>query len=120
MPLVKCRERHAGRRIPFVRVRRNPFPRLQEDGGRADRWLAPDKARHFMMSFAVVGYSFAALRTAGVRRPRARTTAILVAAGSGLGKELSDRMRGRGFSFRDLAWDAAGVIAGALLIQNTR
>jgi uncharacterized protein YfiM (DUF2279 family) len=92
----------------------------QETRGPTDRWFAADKARHFMLSFGVVGFTFAGLRTAGMDRPSANVAAVVAAAGAGLGKELSDLRRGRGFSFRDLVWDAAGIAVGALLMQNTR
>jgi uncharacterized protein YfiM (DUF2279 family) len=49
----------------------------------------------------------------------------LVVAGSaallaGVAKEIHDVRAGRGFSLKDLAWDAAGVALGLTLAQRIR
>jgi uncharacterized protein YfiM (DUF2279 family) len=48
------------------------------------------------------------------------TTAVVAGLGAGFGKELADRRAGKGFSLRDLVWDAAGILVGTLVMQETR
>lgn len=82
-----------------------------------DRWIAEDKARHFAMSFAATSMTYGAARVVLEPEP-ARTTAAGVAVLLGIGKELFDVHRGGPFSFKDLAWDAAGVALGYTFVQR--
>jgi uncharacterized protein YfiM (DUF2279 family) len=94
--------------------------RLHPHASQRDDWIAEDKARHFLLSFAVTGYAFAGARAIGVDRDAALPLSILAAGLAGLGKELYDRRRGWGFSVRDLAWDAAGILAAVVVIGEIR
>ena len=84
-----------------------------------DRWLAPDKLRHFFLSFGSTGFAFAASRAAGADRD-ADWIASAAAALAGLGKEISDHRRGWGFSLRDLVWDGAGIAIAILILKRMR
>jgi uncharacterized protein YfiM (DUF2279 family) len=77
-------------------------------------WLAADKELHFAGSLAIA----ASLRVEG--RPRA--TSVAVTFGVGLFKEVYDaaikpRRMGRGASWKDLAADLAGALAGVALVS---
>lgn len=82
-----------------------------------DRWLAEDKARHLTMSFAVVQMGYGAARV-GLDRKPAAAAATALSALLGIGKEIVDRRAGGPFSVRDLAWDAAGIALGLLLVRE--
>lgn len=86
--------------------------------GGADRWLGPDKVKHFCMSFFVqsVGYSVTRATGAGPRSSMGVASALTAAVG--LGKEWHDRHT-TDFSARDLVWDAAGAGAATLLLRRT-
>jgi putative lipoprotein len=84
--------------------------------GAQDRWLASDKAQHFVATAAIAagGYTLAATV---IERERWR---IAIGAGAGIGaataKELLwDRSRGRRASWRDFTWSAIGTATGALV-----
>jgi uncharacterized protein YfiM (DUF2279 family) len=84
-----------------------------------DAWIAEDKLQHLGMSFAATAFSYAGARTVLEPDP------ALVVAGSaallaGIAKEIHDARSGRRFSFRDLAWDAAGVALGLTLAHRIR
>lgn len=64
---------------------------------------ANDKIKHFAASAVIAGTTY---YVTGDKR-----IALLVGLGVGIGKELYDRRRS-GFSGRDLAADALGVVAG--------
>ncbi|NTX33500.1 hypothetical protein HUA78_03535 [Myxococcus sp. CA033] len=77
-----------------------------------DDWLGSDKPKHFAACFVLagVGYGAGALL---FELPEARLwTGAGLALGVGVGKELYDLGRGTRFSFKDLAWDAAGTATG--------
>lgn len=84
-----------------------------------DRWIAEDKLRHFALSFAATQMGYGGTRFALEPEP-----AVLLAAagalGLGIGKEVRDVRRGGPFSLKDLAWDAAGVALGVLLVRRVR
>jgi hypothetical protein len=84
-----------------------------------DRWLAPDKLRHFFLSFGSTGFAFAASRAAGAG-DAADWIAPAAAALAGLGKEASDHRRGWGFSLPDLLWDGAGIGTAMLILKRVR
>jgi len=83
-----------------------------------DRWFGSDKLKHFFLSFGTTGFAWAGAGTVGAG-DAAGWIAPAVAGLAGIGKELSDRSRGWGFSLRDLAWDAAGVAAALLALRRT-
>lgn len=85
-----------------------------------DRWLAPDKVKHFLLSAFVESVSYGALRAARVEHGRALGAAAGVAVAVGIGKEVHDRRVAGDFSAKDLAWDVAGTAAAASLLQHTR
>lgn len=85
----------------------------------ADRWVAEDKLRHFAISFAATHMMYGGARFVTDSRtavPAAASAALAL----GLGKEIADVRRGRPFSLKDLAWDAAGVALGVLLVRQIR
>jgi uncharacterized protein YfiM (DUF2279 family) len=85
----------------------------------ADPWFAPDKVKHFFTSAALQSLAYGALRAADAEHGPAIAGASIVTAAFGIGKELSDRSKGRPFSVPDLVWDAAGAVAASLLLQRT-
>ncbi len=85
-----------------------------------DPWLGEDKLKHFFMSMAIVNLGYGVARAAGVDHRLAVGAAAGVGAVAGLGKELYDRRTGGDASVRDLAWDALGVVAGAVLAAHSR
>jgi uncharacterized protein YfiM (DUF2279 family) len=77
-------------------------------------WLASDKELHFAGSLAIA----ASLRVEG----QSRRTAIAATFGVGLLKEAYDvalkpRRMGRGASWKDLAADLAGALAGVAIVS---
>lgn len=93
-----------------------PMPaRRAED----DQWFGTDKVRHFFISAMLQSLGYGTLRALDVRHGSALTGASVVTSGFGIGKELSDRRRGRNVSARDLIWDAAGAGAASLLLVRT-
>lgn len=86
----------------------------------SDPWFAEDKFKHFFVSYATTGITFAAARTAGLGGSDARLVAAVAAGVAGLGKELVDAGRGTGFSARDLVWDGLGIAAALALVARVR
>lgn len=82
-----------------------------------DRWLGADKLKHVAVAAAVQGASYAALRL-GTDHRQAIVGATVTTAALSLFKEQLDRT-GTGFSVRDLAWDAAGILLTTLLLTRT-
>lgn len=84
-----------------------------------DTWFGRDKLKHFMLSAFVHSVAFSATRLVADRR-----AAQLVAGGavviSGTLKEVLDRRAGRRFSAADIAWDVAGGVAAASLMNGSR
>ena len=88
-------------------------------GAAADRWLAEDKVQHFAASFAATVMAYGGARFVVDPGP-ARAAAAGVAVLLGVGKEALDAGRGGPFSFKDLAWDVAGVALGYTFVQRIR
>jgi putative lipoprotein len=87
---------------------------------RRDSWFGIDKLKHFFMSAFIESVTYSALQAASVDHRAALTGAIGVTAAIGVGRELHDRrVPGNRFSYKDLTWDAAGVVAGAVLVSHT-
>ena len=86
-----------------------------------DRWFSADKTKHFFTSALVQSLSFSALRATGMKRSPSLLGATIVAGSVGAGKELYDKRFGGDPSFKDLAWDAAGIASvSALLVRTQR
>jgi uncharacterized protein YfiM (DUF2279 family) len=93
---------------------------LHFGGDRSDSWFSADKAKHFFVSAFVETASFSTLRTAGLSRSNALVGASAITAAVGIGKELRDLRRPGGDpSFKDLTWDAAGLLAASALVHHT-
>ena len=86
----------------------------------ADRWFAPDKVQHFLTSAFVQSMSYGALRTSGLGHGASLAGATVASAAAGVGKEVRDQRTRGEFSFRDLAWDAAGAGAATVLLVRTQ
>jgi uncharacterized protein YfiM (DUF2279 family) len=84
-----------------------------------DAWIAEDKLQHFGMSFAATAFAYAGARTM-IEPDPAVVVAGAAALLAGIAKEIHDARAGRRFSFKDLAWDAAGVALGLTLAHRTR
>ncbi|HUE76656.1 MAG TPA: hypothetical protein VMM83_01825 [Longimicrobiales bacterium] len=81
--------------------------------------MAEDKLQHFTLSFAATALGYGTARLALDPGP-ARTAAAGVALAAGVAKEIADVRAGTFFSFKDLAWDAAGVALGLTLANQIR
>jgi putative lipoprotein len=83
-----------------------------------DSWTGMDKARHFTASFIITGASAYWMKHEENRNAHASLAAGMGFAFSlGIAKEIGDmRKPGNFFSWKDLAADAAGVLAGSLLV----
>jgi len=82
-----------------------------------DKWFGSDKAKHFLASMVITGSSmWAAKHRWGSSAGQSRFFGITVGVSAGIIKEVMDK-KGRGhFSWRDLAADAAGVLAGSVIL----
>lgn len=88
---------------------------------REDPWTGIDKVQHFAFSTALS----AALAQASLNDGKSDCGALRVGFGwtmaVGVGKEVFDaRIRRAGWSWRDLVADAAGAMAGGVLITDCR
>lgn len=81
-----------------------------------DPWLGADKVKHGIVAFAIEGGAYASLRTVADHRA-SLVGATVAAVGISLLKERLDRTRS-GFSVRDLAWDAAGIVLASVLVSH--
>ena len=85
-----------------------------------ESWFGSDKIKHFFLSAFVESVAFSFAQVAGANRRTALASGIGAAAVVGLGREIHDkRTPGKWFSYRDLAWDAAGIGSAALLLSHT-
>lgn len=84
-----------------------------------DRWFAPDKAKHFFTAALVQSASFSAFRGMGMARTPSLVGASVITSAVSIGKELHDRRTGGDPSFKDLAWDGAGLVAATALLRRT-
>ena len=75
-----------------------------------DRWFSRDKAYHFAVASALG----AGATAAADGNDAAPVIGVGVAMSFGVGKELYDRdVQKEYWSWKDLAWDLAGAVAGA-------
>lgn len=85
-----------------------------------DSWFGIDKIKHFFISAFIESVSYSALQAARVNHRTALNGAIGVSAAVGVARELHDkRTPGNRFSYKDLAWDALGIGAGAIVLRHT-
>ena len=86
-----------------------------------DRWVGEDKFKHLVTSFVATSISASAARAAGLDARASVWAGVGFGAGVGVWKELRDRARPEGTaSLKDLAWDAAGIGAAALVMREVR
>lgn len=69
-----------------------------------DSWVGADKLKHFASSYVLF-----------VAGEREWDRGLTVSIGIGLGKEIYDGLFRRGFSYKDLIWDLAGIAAAYLI-----
>jgi uncharacterized protein YfiM (DUF2279 family) len=86
-----------------------------------DAWFGEDKWKHYFVSFVATSLAASGARAVGA----SHRTSLAVGAGAGTAvgvlKELDDRRHpGSTPSFRDLAWDLAGVGTGVALSAQDR
>ena len=89
----------------------------------ADRFFGEDKLKHFVTSFIVTSLAASGARAAGLDHDAALMVGVGTGAAVGIGKELSDRGRGREgatASFNDIVWDLAGVGAAAAVVSRAQ
>lgn len=86
----------------------------------AHDWLGRDKAAHFTTSVFLTCYSYGICRDSfGNTDSSSRLCSAGISISLGLGKEYYDRGKPQGrWSWEDLAWDAAGICCGLVLINN--
>lgn len=106
------------RLLPSERVPGEPW-REEQQQALTDPWFGPDKVRHFFTAAAAQALGYAALRSVDVEHDGSLIGASILTAVLGVGKELSDRRKGYGFSVRDLVWDAAGAAAISVMLVRT-
>jgi uncharacterized protein YfiM (DUF2279 family) len=94
------------------------FGAPQERARSDDRWLARDKALHFVVSAAIQSAGHTALRSGGLDYREASSAAGAITLSVGVGKELWDRSQGRYFSWKDLTADAFGGGSAAVLVRQ--
>jgi uncharacterized protein YfiM (DUF2279 family) len=78
-----------------------------------DRWFGGDKLLHFSAGFAIPGltYHFYVCRLER-DEDRGKVYAVSLTALLAVGKELYDKKKKGHFSWKDLTWSGAGLVAG--------
>lgn len=84
-----------------------------------DSFLGLDKPKHFLLSFFVESGSFAVIQAGGGSRRLSLSGASVLTSVFGVAREIHDRRTKGLFSFGDLAWDAMGAGAAALMLRHT-
>jgi uncharacterized protein YfiM (DUF2279 family) len=92
---------------------------LGQEHPAGDRWFSADKAKHFFTAAFVQSVSFSGLRATGLSRKGSLVGASVFTAGVSVGKEVYDKRFGGTPSAKDLAWDAAGMVAASALLHRT-
>ncbi len=78
-----------------------------------DSWLSQDKFLHFSACASIVGLSYHTLVCRlNKAENQGKVYAISLTAIIGIGKEVYDKKKKKHFSWKDLCWDGAGLIAG--------
>ncbi len=83
-----------------------------------DKWFAEDKYKHFILSAGMTIWTYQFLRFQRNKdHSRSRNLSIGIVFGMGTLKELIDSTKKNNhFSYKDLTWDAAGILIAYLLI----
>lgn len=83
-----------------------------------DKWFGRDKLKHFGLSaFFSGGSCIVASRHFDLDRGKSVTIGIGITISLGAAKEITDyRIPGQTSSHKDLIWDIAGAVTGALLV----
>ena len=79
-----------------------------------DEWTGPDKVQHFAIAGALAAGTYGVIAVADQDLQSRLLGGLLVAGGAALGKEALDAAGNGDPSFRDLAWDGAGIATGLL------
>ncbi len=107
----------AQRALPVGALRPNARDTAVAPERPRDAWFGRDKVRHFGTSTSIQLMGYGGARLGGASRHDGTVIASVVTLGAGIGKELWDARRGRQASWRDLVWDAAGLVAGTGLAR---
>ncbi len=83
-----------------------------------DPWFRIDKLEHIAASMIIQSWAHTTFRSRGASYGQASWGAAAVTATAGIGKELWDRMGHGDPSFRDLAADGVGLVAGAVIMRK--
>ena len=89
------------------------------DPRRRDAWFSADKVKHFFISAFVQSVAYSSARGAGVGHGGSLAAASATTGVLGVAKEARDRRAYGVFSYRDLAWDAAGAGLATLMLRRT-
>ena len=86
-----------------------------------ERWLGEDKVKHFVASFVVTSFAASGARALGAEPRQGVWIGAGVGAGVGAWKEVRDsRLPDGRASYRDAAWDLAGIGAAAAMMSQVR
>ncbi|MDP9178846.1 MAG: alpha/beta hydrolase [Gemmatimonadota bacterium] len=85
-----------------------------------DSWSGPDKVKHFFISGFIESLTFGGLLSSGAGHGAALAGAVATTAAFAFARELYDKRTKGIFSIPDLAWDAAGAGAAALMLRATQ
>ena len=91
-----------------------PHPAVMKDA-----LFGIDKPKHFVLSAFIESVSFAGLESANASHRGAMAGAISLTSLFAVGREVHDRRTKGLFSFGDLAWDALGAGAAAVMLRHT-
>jgi uncharacterized protein YfiM (DUF2279 family) len=83
-------------------------------------FFGADKVKHFLMSFLIQSAGYSVSRAAGLDRGASQGVGAAGVVTVGVLKELHDKSMGKPFSPGDLAWDVAGGVAAASLMNGSR
>jgi putative lipoprotein len=91
-------------------------PSLRADDHKIDKWFSSDKFKHFSVSaFYTTGTSIVADKHFDLKEDRSLTVGIGFTISLGGAKEIVDlNSKDGAASVKDLIWDLAGVLAGAI------
>ncbi|MBN2000853.1 hypothetical protein JW935_25105 [candidate division KSB1 bacterium] len=82
-----------------------------------DKWIGKDKGDHFVASAVLVGFGYYAARKE-LKIQNSKTFAVGFSLSFGVLKEIFDGTARRGRpSYKDLAWDIAGIGLGYLIVN---
>ncbi len=83
-----------------------------------DDWLGRDKAKHFLAAGVISGAAAVIADKQGMDNDESFYLAFGITLSLGAGKEAFDmKVRKTGWSWKDLAWDTLGALAGYGIVQ---